>query len=91
MSATQLGNGQLGVTAVGTDGYVYVTTGSADTGEYHPWQRVGESATGAVQLTAPNATTVQLAFAGQDGKIYHFTATVTAGSTQPLVFIGQGR
>lgn len=91
MSATQLGNGQLGVTAVGTDGYVYVTTGSADTGEYHPWQRVGEKATGAAQLVAPNATTAHLAYLGQDGKLYHFTATVTAGSTQPLVFSGKGR
>lgn len=91
MSATQLGNGQVAVAAVGPFGYVYVTTGSPDTGEYHPWQRLGEQAAGAVQVVAPDAATAHLAYLGQDGKLYHFAAPVTAGDTAPLVFNGKGR
>lgn len=91
LSATQLGNGQVAVAAVGADGYAYVTTGSTDTGEYHPWQRVGVKAAGAVQVIAPDATSAHVAYLGQDGKLYHFAAAVTSGDTDPLVFNGKGR
>ena len=91
MSATQLGNGQLAVAGVGADGYVYVTTGDAETGQYLQWQRVGEKATGAVALVAPLAGEADLAYRGQDGKLYHYVAPVAAGSTAPLVFTGKGR
>ncbi len=91
MSATELGNGQVAVAAVAATGYVYVTTGSAETGEYHPWQRLGEKAAGAVQVIAPTATSAHVAYLGQDGKLYHFTAPVTVGDTAPLEFSGKGR
>jgi hypothetical protein len=91
MSATELGNGQLGVAALGADGYVYVTTGTADTGQYQPWQRVGPPAAGGAQLVAPNATEAHLAYFGQDGKLYHFTSAVVVGNTGPPEFMGKGR
>jgi hypothetical protein len=91
MSATELGNGQLAVAAVGADGYVYVTTGAADAGQYQPWQRVGALASGAAQIIAPTATELHLAYFGQDGNLYHFTSAVSVGNTGPPEFIGRGR
>lgn len=86
VTATQIGQDRVAVALLASDDNVYVTAGSPSTGAYDPWQRVGGKAATGPQLVA--GSTVELAFAGQDGRLYHFTAPVSAG---PLVFTGKGR
>lgn len=86
MSATQIGQDRLAVTVLASDDYVYVSTGSPSTGVYDAWQRLDGKAAAGPQVVAGQA--VEVAFAGQDGRLYHYTAPVAAG---PLVFTGKGR
>jgi hypothetical protein len=91
MSATELAvTGALAIAAVGSDGYVYVTSGLTGTGAFAPWQRVGEPIAGAPQLVTPYFEEVQLGYRGQDGKVYHYGA-LTPNNTEPLSFYGFGR
>lgn len=90
MSATQLSSLQLGIAAVGSDGHAYVTRGTVGTGQFQPWQRVGEPVAGGVRLVTPYFQDLHLGYRGQDGKFYHYGALVP-NNTNPLDFTGGGR
>jgi hypothetical protein len=92
MSATEGGNLAITVAAYGADGRIYVTSQTGrGSHEFHPWQQIGEPAANAPGLISPNLGSVELAYRGQDGRFYHYTATAAPGDYRPLVFTGGGR